>query len=72
MRVVISKTICDLVGQGMTAQQAAQAGVHILAEHVNGLGGAIVLDHEGRLGFAFNTPRMAHAYVLDGKIIAKI
>lgn len=68
MKVVFSKMVCDLVGQGMTAQQAAAAGVRRLAERVGGLGGAIVIDSAGRVGLAYNTPRMAHAYIVDGNL----
>ncbi len=72
MKVIFSKTICDLVGQGLTAQQAAEAGVRLLAERVNGLGGAIVIDHAGRLGVAYNTPRMARAYIVANEIVVHV
>ena len=72
MKAVFSKTICELVGQGLDAQQAAEAGVRLLAERVNGLGGAIVVDHAGRIGVAYNTPRMAYARALDGDIVAQV
>lgn len=72
MRIVISKTVCDWVGQGMTAQQAAEASVRLLHERVNGLGGVIVVDHYGQIGFAYNTPRMARAHISDGAIITNV
>lgn len=73
MRVVMSKTVCDLVGAGLTAQDAADAALRILVDRVDGRGGVIVVDHEGRLGFAFNTKRMARAFRdADGKIHAGI
>ncbi len=72
MKVVFSKSVCDLVGQGMSAQHAAQAGVRLLAERARGLGGAIVIDRRGQVGFAFNTPRMARAYIVDGNLIADV
>jgi beta-aspartyl-peptidase (threonine type) len=36
--------------------------MNYLAERVNGHGGIIVLDVQGRFGIAHNTPRMAWAY----------
>jgi beta-aspartyl-peptidase (threonine type) len=73
MKVVMSKTTCDLVASGLDAQRAAKAAIQVLAERVKGLGGVIVVDSEGRIGAAHNTPRMAHAYATnEGEIIARI
>jgi beta-aspartyl-peptidase (threonine type) len=71
MKVVISKTACDLLAQGMTAQEAADATIVLLAERTTGHGGLIVLDRLGRIGIAHNTPYIAHAAVTaGGKVIA--
>jgi len=36
---------------------------------IGGLGGVIVISREGDLGFAYNTPRMAYAWVdMDGRV----
>jgi len=45
------------------ASLAARAAVHILAKRTHATGGLILLDRRGNPGFAFNTPRMAYAYV---------
>jgi beta-aspartyl-peptidase (threonine type) len=66
MKVVISKTACDLIAQGMTAQEAADAAIGVLSARTTGTGGLIVLDHQGRIGVAHNTPFIAHAYVTVG------
>jgi L-asparaginase / beta-aspartyl-peptidase len=42
---------------------AARQAVSILAQRTQATGGLILLDREGNPGLAFNTPRMAHAYV---------
>jgi isoaspartyl peptidase/L-asparaginase-like protein (Ntn-hydrolase superfamily) len=34
----------------------------MLKERVNGLGGLIMVDPKGLVGYAYNTPRMAYAY----------
>jgi beta-aspartyl-peptidase (threonine type) len=74
MKVVISKLACDLAGAGLAAQAAAEEAVRRLGdERVKGLGGVIVVDYEGRVGYAYNTPYMARAYVLpDGTVQAAI
>ena len=73
MKVVISKTVCDLMGRGMTAQEAADAAIAILAERTTGKGGVIVLDRWGCVGIAHNTPYIAHAVVTaDGEILTSI
>jgi beta-aspartyl-peptidase (threonine type) len=73
MKIVISKAACDLIEQGRTAQEATQIVIKRLAERIkNGRGGIIMIDREGRPGFAFNTPRMARAWVTtDGQIVAE-
>jgi beta-aspartyl-peptidase (threonine type) len=44
-----------------------------LEKRVGGLGGLILLDVHGRVGFAFNTPRMAYAYrTADGQVVVGI
>ena len=73
MKVVISKTTCDLIARGLDAQRAAEAAIQVLDERVKGLGGVIVVDALGRIGAAHNTPRMAHAYVTpEGDIVVRI
>ena len=47
----------------VTPQGLAEACIRLLAERAHGRGGLILLDREGRPGFAFNTPRMAYGYV---------
>ncbi len=71
MKVVISKTACDFIAQGRTAQEAGDAAITVLAERTAAEGGLIVLDHQGRIGVAHNTPYIAHAYVtVGGEIVS--
>ena len=63
---MISKTVCDFIAQGMTAQEAAEATIAVLRERTTGEGGVIVIDRHGRIGIAHNTPYIAHAYVSEG------
>ncbi|MFN8567911.1 MAG: isoaspartyl peptidase/L-asparaginase [Kouleothrix sp.] len=62
MKVLLAKTATDLIGAGHEPMAAARAAIDVLARRVGGLGGCILLDAQGRVGFSFNTPRMAYAY----------
>jgi beta-aspartyl-peptidase (threonine type) len=73
MKVVISKTACDFIDRGMTAQEAADAAIGVLAERTVGEGGLIVVDRLGGVGVAHNTPYIAHAFIAaDGKVTTAI
>ena len=78
MKIVMAKTAVDLLraspgGAPRAPHQVAAAVVRLLEDRVNGRGGLILLDREGRPGFAFNTPRMACAYVAaDGSFIVSV
>ena len=67
MRVVISKTACDRLAAGKSAQTAADDVIRLLHNRVGGYGGIILVDREGRVGLAHNTPNMAYAYILPGQ-----
>jgi L-asparaginase / beta-aspartyl-peptidase len=72
MKVVLCKAVCDFVAQGDSAQAAAEKAIGVLADRAQGLGGVIVIDRAGKIGLAFNTPRMAHAWIEDDQVIARI
>lgn len=74
MAVVLAKTAVDLLGRDRDAFGACEAGVGILARKVDGFGGLIVVDKDGRVGYHHNTPSMAFAFVEGptGKEIAAI
>jgi len=65
MRVVLSKVVCELLRKGSNAQKAAEDAIKILERKVNGRGGVIVLDRNGNVGFFYNTPKMARAYMKE-------
>ncbi len=72
MKVVLCKRACDEAAQGKSAQAAAERAIEMLAERAQGLGGVIVIDWAGKIGMAFNTPRMARAWVEDGVVKAVV
>jgi beta-aspartyl-peptidase (threonine type) len=61
MRVVLSKTCLDFLGDDVHAGMAARKSIQLLHEKVDGRGGVIVIDPDGNAAFAFNTPYMARA-----------
>lgn len=62
MKVVLAKTVNDLLAAGAEPQAAAERALALLGERTQGMGGLIVLDKSGRVGAAFTTPNMAHAF----------
>jgi beta-aspartyl-peptidase (threonine type) len=62
MKLVLAKWAADRVASGSQPQWVAAEAMNYLAERVNGHGGIILLDVQGRFGIAHNTPRMAWAY----------
>lgn len=67
MKIIISKRVCDLVGDGLSAQAACDAAIQMLAERVQGTGGLIAVDIRGQVGVARNTNAMPYAYAIDDK-----
>ncbi len=61
MKLVLAKWAADRVAAGNLPQWAAQEAMNYLKQRLNGHGGIILLDGQGRFGIAHNTPRMAWA-----------
>jgi L-asparaginase / beta-aspartyl-peptidase len=61
MKLVLGKWAVDRVQEGASPDRAAAMAIQKLQSRLNGHGGIIVLDVEGRYGIAHNTPRMAWA-----------
>ena len=62
MKLVLAKRAADRVREGRAPEAAATEAVSYLKARLNGHGGMILLDRQGRMGLAHNTPRMAWAY----------
>jgi beta-aspartyl-peptidase (threonine type) len=62
MKLVLGKWAADRVAAGAPPQQAASEAITYLRKRLSGHGGIIVLDAQGRLGIAHNTPRMAWGF----------
>lgn len=61
MKLVLAKWAADRVESGSLPEWVAQEAMNYLKQRVNGHGGIILLDTQGRFGIAHNTPRMAWA-----------
>lgn len=73
MKIVMAKSATDFMRRGSTAQQAADACIHLLHTRAGATGGVILLDRFGRPAAAFNTPHMAHGYVAqDGSFVVAV
>jgi beta-aspartyl-peptidase (threonine type) len=73
MKIVISKSICDFLDRGMTAQEAAEVAVSLLGQRTSGRGGVVVLDRQGGIGIAHNTPYLVYAHITaEGRIISRM
>jgi beta-aspartyl-peptidase (threonine type) len=61
MKLVLAKWAADRVASGNLPQWVADEAMNYLKNRVNGHGGIILLDAQGRVGISYNTPRMAWA-----------
>jgi L-asparaginase / beta-aspartyl-peptidase len=62
MKLVLAKWTADRIAAGNLPEWSAQEAMNHLQQRVSGHGGIIVLNREGHIGIAHNTPRMAWAY----------
>jgi len=62
MKLVLAKWTADRIAAGNLPEWSAKEAMNYLKQRVNGHGGIIVLDPQGHIGIAHNTPRMAWAY----------
>ena len=51
---------------GVSSTGHGEDFIRLLDERVHGDGGLILLDGRGRVGYARNTPTMAHAFIVEG------
>jgi L-asparaginase / beta-aspartyl-peptidase len=61
MKLVLAKWTADRVSAGNLPEWAAQEAMNYLKQRLDGHGGIIVLNAQGQVGIAHNTPRMAWA-----------
>ncbi len=66
IRVVLAKTVVDLMRPGVPIQVTAKQAIGILAEQTGDEGGVIVVNERGDVGYARNTTHMPVCWVRDG------
>ena len=68
MKILFSKTACDLMNAGMNPQDAADEILHVLERRIGGSqAGIILMNPSGEVGSAFNTHHMVHACIRQGQ-----
>lgn len=66
-RLALARHAVELLDRGRSPHSAAREAVALLSRRVaGGNGGCILLSPRGLLGVAWNTPRMAYAYRIEG------
>ncbi|MBD2257398.1 isoaspartyl peptidase/L-asparaginase family protein [Pseudanabaena sp. FACHB-2040] len=63
MTVVLAKTAIDFLGQNYHPNEAAERAIASLHEQVEGEAGCILIDTQGRMGWAYNSDHMPVAYM---------
>jgi L-asparaginase / beta-aspartyl-peptidase len=58
IRVVLAKSAVDILKSGADARSSAQQAVELLASKTGSTGGLILIDREGKIGYARNTTHM--------------
>jgi beta-aspartyl-peptidase (threonine type) len=66
MRVCLAKTAIDWLRAGMHPDDAARGAIHYVLERAGGVGGMILIDRLGRLGWARSTRTMTWAAASEG------
>lgn len=67
LRATFCRDAARMMEDGMSAANAASASIARLENRFQGHGGVILIDRDGSIGHAHNTPRMALAGRLEGE-----
>ncbi len=63
--VVLAKTAIDALAAEKHPDEAAQHAINTLVDRVAGEAGCILIDRQGRIGWAYNSQDMAVAYMSE-------
>jgi len=66
IRLVLSKTVCDQMGDGLSAQEAVENSIKTVNRRIRdtvSLIGLIAVDKNGGIGVAHNSPNICFAYM---------
>ncbi|MGH7824127.1 MAG: isoaspartyl peptidase/L-asparaginase family protein [Candidatus Binatia bacterium] len=68
VRVLMAKSALEYLRNGVHPHAAASEAVNLLAAKTGSTAGLIIVDRNGRMGYARNTPRMPVCYLTDGNV----
>jgi beta-aspartyl-peptidase (threonine type) len=66
MRLALAKTVCNLMENGKTAQEAAEEGIALVGKRLPDMYnemGLLAIDVKGRIGAAHSSPNLTWAYM---------
>jgi len=66
IRVLLAKSALDFLRAGAEPQAAASQAVALLTEKTSSTGGLIIVDCQGRIGYARNTGHMPVCFMTNG------
>lgn len=69
IRMAAAKGVSDLIGRGMSPQEAVESVLLAMERRIHGRGGILAIGPDGRSGAAFTTPDMAYAGPACRKIV---
>jgi beta-aspartyl-peptidase (threonine type) len=72
LRTLLTYNACVHVEQGKAPEIASSESITDMHNITGMFAGVIVLTKNGKSGFAYNTPRMARAYLKNGRIVAEV
>jgi beta-aspartyl-peptidase (threonine type) len=62
MAVLLAKAVLNFLETRVSPTEACTAAISMLKDRVDGLGGLIIVDTRGNIGYHHNTPRMAFGF----------
>lgn len=69
IEILAAKAVDELLGAGLTPQEAAVKVIRSLGQHRQGFGGVAVVGVDGRVGAAHNTASFPVCLVVDGQVV---
>ncbi len=72
MRVLLSRTSLDLILKVGDPAGAAEEALAMMGKRVGGGAGLIVIDRDGNVGLAYNTPAMSFSFNRGGEIVSGV
>ena len=67
IRTALAKTVSDLIEfRGLAAHEAQAQGIAYLQHKLEGCGGFILIDHQGRCASGYTTENMVHGWIEHG------